>query len=290
MLQTTVAARMEMHLVLLQPSAPGNGTGTAETGARTYHCARADHGALRAIERSEAMTKKGPGSAAAFAKLWGGFRASRVVLTANNLRLFEHVGTGTSASVLAAALRTDPRATEILLDALAALGLLGKRKATYKLTPLSKQYLLPESPVYQGDMLRHADSLWKSWSGLDEVVRTGQPNRTGERHHEVFIRAMHNNALPRARKVVSALDLRGVKRALDLGGGPGTYSIALARKGIEVTLFDLPNTLYIARGIAQAAGVKKISFLGGDFHFDDIGGPYDLVLLRSEERRVGKEC
>ncbi|MDH4163829.1 MAG: acetylserotonin O-methyltransferase [Nitrospirota bacterium] len=218
-------------------------------------------------------------AAAAFAQLWGGFRASRVLLTANNLRIFEQVGAGTSASGLASVLRTDLRATEILLDALAALGLLKKQKVTYSLTPLAKQFLLPGSPAYQGDMLRHADTLWKSWSGLDEVVRSGMPNRTGERDHDVFIRAMHNNALPRVRQVISALDLRGVRQALDLGGGPGTYSIALAKKGIAVTLFDLPNTIDVAREIVRTAGAKKISFRGGDFHFDDIGGPYDLVLL-----------
>jgi len=214
-----------------------------------------------------------------FARLSGGFRASRVLLTANNLQVFHRIGKGENAAELAKGLRTDPRATEILLDAVTALGLLRKSRGIYRLTTVAKQFLLPESPWYQGDMLRHLDTLWQTWSGLDEVVKTGMPNRSGGRNHDVFIRAMHNNAVLRATNVLKALDLRGVKRALDLGGGPGTYGIELAKRGIEVTLFDLPNTVEIAHEMIQKAGVKKIAFRGGDFHFDDIGKGYDLVLL-----------
>lgn len=214
-----------------------------------------------------------------FIRLWGGFRASRVILTVNNLRVFENIGKGRTADDLASVLKTDIRATEILLDAVVSLGLLKKSGRTYRLTPPARRFLLPASPWYQGDMLRHADTLWKNWSGLDEVVRTGRPNRAGTRDHDVFIKAMHNNAMMRARDVIRALDLRGVKKALDLGGGPGTYGIELAKKGISVTLFDLPNTLEVAKDLIRRSGATGIAFRGGDFHIDDIGSGYDLALL-----------
>jgi SAM-dependent methyltransferase len=213
-----------------------------------------------------------------FAKLSGGFRASRVILTANTLGVFENIGKGHTAPEVAKVLKTDARATEILLDAVTALGLLKKSGGIYRLTVTAKRFLLPDSPFYQGDMLRHAAELWKGWSGLDDVVRTGKPNRAGDRNHDVFIRAMHNNAVMRAGKVIGALDLRGVSRALDLGGGPGTYSIVMAKRGIDVTLFDLPNTLEVARGTIRRSGAERVVFQGGNFHIDDIGGPYDLVF------------
>lgn len=225
------------------------------------------------------MDKQIAKQAQEFARLSGGFRATRVVLTANNLRIFEQIRKGATAADLAKDLKTDLRATEILLDAVTALGLLRKSRGIYRLTAPAKQFLLPESPWYQGDMLRHLDTLWKNWSGLDEVVRTGMPNRSGGRHHDVFIRAMHNNAILRVEGVLKALDLRGVKRALDLGGGPGTYGIELAKRGIEVILFDLLNTVEIAHEMIRKAGVKNVTFRGGDFHFDDFGNGYDLVLL-----------
>jgi SAM-dependent methyltransferase len=214
-----------------------------------------------------------------FARLWGGFRASRVVLTANNFAVFEHLSKPATASGVADIVGLDPRATEILFDALTSLGLLAKTGSRYRNTPLAKRFLQKDSPLYQGDMLRHADSLWMSWSGLDEVVRSGVPNRSAGRDHESFIRAMHNNAVFRAKDVIGAIDLRGVKKALDLGGGPGTYSRELASKGIAVTLFDLPNTVEIAREILAGTKAKNIDFMSGDFHADDIGRGYDLVFV-----------
>jgi SAM-dependent methyltransferase len=214
-----------------------------------------------------------------FTRLSGGFRASRVILTANNLRVFEQIGAGKTAAAVARALKTDLRATEILLDAVAALGLLRKSRSVYRLTTAAKRFLLPASPWYQGDMLRHADTLWRNWSGLDQVVKTGMPNRSGGRRHDVFIRAMQNNAAPRVKAVIDSLDLRGVKTALDLGGGPGTYGIELAKRGIKVTLFDVPDTIEVAQEMFRRSRAKNITFRGGDFHFDDIGNGYDLVFL-----------
>jgi len=214
-----------------------------------------------------------------FRQMSGGFRASRVILTANNYDIFERLKSPKTAAALAGSLKTDPRATQILLDAVTALGLLKKAGMKYRNTSLASKFLVKGSPSYQGDMLRHSDTLWKSWSGLDEVVRTGLPNRAAERHHESFIRAMHNNAVFRAKDVINAVDVRGVKRALDLGGGPGTYSMELARHGIAVTLFDLPNTIEIAQKLVKEAKVRNMDFIAGDFHEDDIGNGYDLVFI-----------
>ncbi len=220
-------------------------------------------------------------------RLWGGFRASRVVLTANNLRVFEQIGTGRTAADVAKRLQADPRAMEILLDAVAALGLLRKVRTIYRLTGPAKRFLLPGSPLYQGDMLRHADTLWQNWSGLDQVVKTGMPNRAGGRDHAVFIRAMQNNAAVRAVNVIKALDLRGVKLALDLGGGPGTYTVELAKRGIGVTLFDVPETLEVARETIGKTRGANVAFRGGNFLFDDIGSGYDLVFLSQVLHSLG---
>jgi hypothetical protein len=214
-----------------------------------------------------------------FARLWGGFRASRVILTANNYRVFDHLTKPKTASEIARKIETDPRATEILLDAVTAVGLLAKSGGKYRDTEMAKKFLVTESPLYQGDMLRHADNLWKSWSGLDEVVKTGKPNRSGTRDYDAFIRAMHNNSVFRAKTVIDAIDPKYVTRALDLGGGPGTYSMELAKRRIIVTLFDLPETIKIAQEIVGPQKPKHIHFVAGNYHTDDIGFGYDLVLV-----------
>jgi hypothetical protein len=81
-----------------------------------------------------------------FMRLSGGFRASRVILTANNYAIFEHLKTPKTSNWLARKIGTDGRATEILLDAVAALGLLRKTKETYHNAALANKFLLKESP------------------------------------------------------------------------------------------------------------------------------------------------
>ncbi|HUO32634.1 MAG TPA: (2Fe-2S) ferredoxin domain-containing protein, partial [Bryobacteraceae bacterium] len=60
-----------------------------------------------------------------------GFQDSRTILTAIELDAFTAVDDGASAAEAAAKMGTDARATEMLLDALAALGLLAKREGRF---------------------------------------------------------------------------------------------------------------------------------------------------------------
>jgi SAM-dependent methyltransferase len=211
-------------------------------------------------------------------KLWKGFWSSRVLLTANNLRVFDCLGKPKTAEEVASSIAADARSTEILLNALTGLKLLRKTSRKFRNSTAARRFLMRESQYYQGDIIRHADTLWQNWSHLDDVVRTGMPARKAQ-NHESFIRGMHDNAVFRAGKVIGRIGFKGVRNALDLGGGPGTYSIELARKGISVTLFDLPETIPIARDIVQRAGMDGIAFKPGDFFADDIGSGYDLIFI-----------
>jgi ubiquinone/menaquinone biosynthesis C-methylase UbiE len=211
-------------------------------------------------------------------KMWGGFWSARVILTANNLRVFDHLKTPKSASDISGLIETDARAIEILLDSLTSLGLLIKSKNTYRNSPMAKRLLVSGTPYYQGDILRHADNLWTNWSNLDEIIRTGQPARKSF-EADAFIRGMHNVAIIKAKEVVKRMELAEVRKALDLGGGPGTYSLEMANKIDSVTLFDLPATIAIAKDILGKAGISNISFIEGDFVTDDIGRGYDLVFM-----------
>jgi 2-polyprenyl-3-methyl-5-hydroxy-6-metoxy-1,4-benzoquinol methylase len=241
-------------------------------------------------------------------RIWGAFRQARVLLTANNFMVFDHLEKPQSSISIATKLKIDPRATGILLDALAGLGFLKKQSNKYQNTNLAFQFLVSGRPHYQGHIMRHAETLWQNWSALDEIVKTGKPGRKAH-DHEAFILGMHDLALLKVNKVLKAIGLKGVETALDLGGGPGTYSIEMAKKGIEVTLFDRPETVEIAKklidkiplnpplpkgessplsrptvgALSWVRGVfptlkKNINFIQGDFIHDDIRKGYDLIL------------
>lgn len=224
------------------------------------------------------MSSGVPQRAGELRKIWGAFRASRVLMTANHYRLFDHLSTPRSAEKLAKILHTDPRATEILLDAVTGLGLLVKKHGRYRNADMAMQFLVKGKPYYQGDIISHADALWKNWSGLDQVVKTGKPCRR-ERDHEAFIMGMHNLASMKAVKILRLVGLTGVRNALDLGGGPGTYAIEMAKRGVNVTLFDSPETIDVAEKIIGNHRKLGIRLVGGDFMVDDIGKGYDLVFV-----------
>lgn len=213
-------------------------------------------------------------------KLWSNFQSSRVLITSNNFRIFDCLENPKTAGKVAGEIGTDKRATEILLDALVGLGLLRKQKNRYRNTKAASCFLVSDSPYYQGEIIKHVDGLWDRWSDLDTIVKTGKPSQRA-RNHEAFILGMHNIAVTKAKEVISGVSLRGVKRVLDLGCGPGTYSMEIAGNGVEVTLFDLPETIKIARDVVSRsrADTENIRFMSGDFLREDFGSGYDLILI-----------
>jgi SAM-dependent methyltransferase len=218
-------------------------------------------------------------------RLLNAWRESRVALTALELDLFTAVGDGASAAAVAERLATDPRGTAILLHALAALGLLEKRGETFHNGPLAARFLRAGAPEDRRAALRHVANLWPRWSALTDCVRRGEPAPRGPRAEgetETFIAAMHANATQRAPALIAALDLGGVRRVLDVGGGSGGYAIALARAvpGLQVEVLDLADVVPLTARYAREAGVAdRVSTRVGDLNADDLGAGYDLVLI-----------
>jgi SAM-dependent methyltransferase len=204
------------------------------------------------------------------------------------LDLFTELGgLSLTAGQLAESKGLEPRALAMLLDALAAMGLLIKTGEAYRNTPASLDYLSAESPDYVGYMIRHHHHLVESWSRLHEAVRTGKPVRgraTASDHErrESFLMGMFNNAMVQAPALVPHVDLSGRRRLLDLGGGPGTYAIQFCRHNPELSavVFDLPATRPFAENtIARFGMTDRISFSEGDYTRDPVPGAFDAAWL-----------
>jgi len=212
------------------------------------------------------------------------FRESRLLLTAVELDVFTAIGEGASAAEVASRCRTDARATEMLLNALVAVGVLTKRQGVFSNTAASNQ-LRGDAPGGARAALLHIANLWKRWSLLTECVRKGTavgPRRRTRAETEAFIAMMDYNARARAPLVVEAIGLEGVRRVLDLGGGSGAYAIAFAQASpeVEVELLDLAPVLRIARRhIEQAGAADRVKTRVGDLHQESYGSGYDLVFI-----------
>lgn len=227
-----------------------------------------------------------------------GFQESRVILTALELDVFEAVGEGAASSEVATRIGGDDRATETLLNALAAMGLLGKSAGRFACTPVTRRFFTTGSPDDARAAMLHHSSLWERWSRLTATVRTGRPAETsemaarGDDWTRPFIAAMHRIASERAPHVVGAVGVAGVRRLLDVGGGSGAYSIAFARASPDLSaeILDLPPVLPIADGHVRAAGLEgRVTTRAGDLRTDPFGTGYDLVLVSAICHMLGPD-
>ena len=93
---------------------------------------------------------------------------------------------------------------------------------------------------------------------------------------------MDRNARERAGAVVKAIASPSLKRVLDLGGGSGAYSIALARAvpGLKAEILDTAEVVPLTQQYIRQAGLAdRISTRVGDMLNDPLGDGYDLVLV-----------
>jgi hypothetical protein len=193
-----------------------------------------------------------------------------------------------TVSDLAKLIGSDERGLAMLLNALAAMGLVERVELAWSATSFAAEYLSATSPRYLGNIIRHHHYLMASWAHLDEAVREGAPIR--ERYspadeavaRESFELGMFDLAMLNAPRIVSGIDLSGRVRLLDLGGGPGTYAVhfCLNNPGLSALVFDLPSTRPFAEETIARFGLSdRISYTAGDYLTDDIPGRYDVAWL-----------
>lgn len=216
------------------------------------------------------------------------FMDSRIVLTAVELDLFtllDGAPMTLEEAIVEAGLSS--RGAPILLDGLAALGLLEKRDGRYSpgadALPLSSKH--PQSVL---PMMRHTASLWNRWSELTAIVRTG---KGGERpagafddpvELEAFIGAMHVVGRDAAAEIARAVRAQDSRKLLDVGGATGTYAEAFLREypQMKATVFDRPPVIEMARRRLEPLDIwPRLTLTAGDFYQDYLPGGHDLVLL-----------
>jgi len=224
-------------------------------------------------------------------RLAGGHVEARLIQTAVELAIFDALqNSAATVEAVAGQLKLEPKATELLLNALASLELLHKRAKYFSLTEAAAKYLLKSSPQYVGAMIRFESSLWTCWEQLPEAIRSGQPVRPPNMYQgdptetEIFIKAMDSlvNARGDAAVTANAIDWSGIGELLDVGSGPATYPIALCQRfpKLRATIFDLPGTLAITERYVREAGMaERIRLIAGDYRKEPIPGSYDVIFL-----------
>jgi 3-hydroxy-5-methyl-1-naphthoate 3-O-methyltransferase len=227
------------------------------------------------------------------AALAGGHAEARAIQVALKLGLFEAIANAPrDEASLATAVRTEPRTTGLLANALAALGLLDKTDGHYVLGDSARRYLLRDSTEYLGGMILFDAELWDVWGHLEDSIRTGKPARTPDMFQTTpddtarFIRAM--DSLVRARGdaewVAENLDLSRIGTIADLGGGPGTYIAAMLKRRphLRAAIWDLPATLAVAREVLaerEPTVHDRIEMVSVDYLKDQLPTGMDAIFM-----------
>jgi SAM-dependent methyltransferase len=198
-----------------------------------------------------------------------------------------------SLSQVTAAAGTDPRASRVVLAALAAEGIVEEiagpgGDVLYRLTPLGRAHLVDEGPDLERSGLIHEVNKLRGWLELPEVIRTGRPASGGMARRDIRSRARAQGerdpgAPPDpavlAEVVERCLAYAGpIRSMIDVGGSVGHLAREFARRGVKSTLFDKDEVLPIAREFLGAEG-ETMTLLGGDLTVALPAGPFDLVYF-----------
>jgi hypothetical protein len=216
--------------------------------------------------------------------LWG-FASHRVITVAGRTGILRLLAERDfSADEIASKLELDELATGKVVRALAALGIAEAEGNRYRAAAGLREHFLPgERDVVP--FLEHSHAMYERWGATLEPWLRGEDWPVAERTPEEVRRfgaAMRAMGAQNARRLAGILDLEGVYRMLDVGGGWGHFAQALCRAnpGLHATVLDRPEVVERAR--AELAGTEfegTVDFLPGDYLETDYGSGYDLVLF-----------
>jgi len=196
------------------------------------------------------------------------------------------------------------RATDVLLSMLSALGLVAFRDGRHELTDVTRTYLLPESPYYWGPLLRilgvmpqHHATLIETLrapdreSPLDAAASKARSNdavdawKSGQIERaqaEAVTRLMHCHSLPASVGAARNGNFEGTTRLLDVGGGSGCFSIAIAQQfpSIRCTVLELPAVCDVAhRYIADGGVTDRVDTTSIDMFREPWPRGYDSMFF-----------
>lgn len=223
-----------------------------------------------------------------------GFQRAQVLFAANGLGVFAALSKGPrTADELAGDLGYDERGLVPLLEACVDLGLLQQVEGRYRNSKTASFFLVPGREGSFCEVL----SFWQkfsyaTWGRLEDAVRSrsalDQAQDLFERlvaergQLQLFFDGLAGLAYWPAQRIVEQFDFGRHSHLLDVGGGSGAFSVAVAHKypDLKITLFDLEPVCALARERFASAGMDdRLSAMAGDFFSDPLPEGFDCALV-----------
>jgi SAM-dependent methyltransferase len=214
---------------------------------------------------------------------------ARTIMAGAELKLFDALASGAlTADEIATKCGSDPVATALLTDALAACGYLTFRNGRFDLTRAARRWLLADGSSSVRDKLLLQIAEWRWLETLEEFVRNGRPldfhDAMTVEERDLYhrgMRALAGIAGSEAARHIQVLS--GARRMLDLGGSHGHFAAEICRRhpGLSGEIIDLPDAIEAAAPLLAAEGLgDRLVHRAGDAVSTDLGvEQYDLVLM-----------
>lgn len=224
-------------------------------------------------------------------KIMGTLWSARAILAGIELDIFTKIHKGIKdKNELAKKCKSSLRGMDLLLTYFISLGIVEERESGLE---ISKDALIL-SKFYSENKLgwfEHQKNLFYKWCKLKEAVLKGKPVK-GKFDYRSFILAM-DQGKEIDLDLIKKLPIKEEFKMLDLGGGPGTYSILFLKNfpKSNIFLFDLPEVIKINkyRLPKEVLKDKRFKMISGDFLKNPIGSDYDYIWISSVIHSLGEK-
>ncbi len=248
------------------------------------------------------MTKmtldKLPRSVLAKIDLQEAFMISRCVVAAERLQLFRKLhGKQLTAEAIGKKMGIQKNYLVQFLAAMVSIGLLKRKGKLFSNSALAEKYYIKQRSIYWTTLYSQEcikefvaftvlEEMFKSGKSYEETLGIERTDyieimRTNPKWASDFTKMLYHFHQPDAQALAKNLDLKNYNKVLDVGGGSGGMSMALARKfpHIKACVLDIPNVVKAAKKIIRKEGLsKRVDARVGDMR-KDLPEGYDVIMF-----------
>lgn len=226
------------------------------------------------------------------------FIVSRLIVAAERLQVFRLLHRKRmKMEAIGRTLKIHKYYLPAFLNTLVALGLLEKSNGIYGNTAFAEKYFVGERSIYwtrqysqeclhDYEVLTVLEDALTTGKTCQSILKIKRPSYTeamkrDHRQAEDFTLMLFYLHQEDAAALAGCLDVSQHGALLDVGGGSGVMSIALAKKNpqLRATILDIPPVCEIAAGNIRRAGLsERVGTLPGDIH-DRLPKGYDVIMM-----------